>query len=165
MKNLPHPDKRHLEAAEGWLGLGCFKEADEELTHLAAEYRAHPYVLEMCYKIYSESGKWEMAAETAQSLTEALPKNQWGYFYKAYALHELKRTREAYDTLKAVIRKFPKHQTMHFNLACYSCVLGDLKEAMQWLKKAINLPGEKNIREFALKDRDLEPLWKEIGEM
>ena len=52
MKSLPHPDNKHLEAAEGWLGLECWKEANEKLEKIAPEYRAHPLVLELRYKVY-----------------------------------------------------------------------------------------------------------------
>jgi hypothetical protein len=51
------------------------------------------------------------------------------------------------------------------NLACYCCRLGNLKEAMQWLEKAIDLAGKKDIRMMALDDPDLEPLWCQISEI
>ncbi len=51
LKNLPHPDNKHLEAAEGWLELGNYLEANEELENITPQLRAHPYVLEMRYKI------------------------------------------------------------------------------------------------------------------
>jgi len=34
MKDLPFPDNKHLEAAEGWLGLGNWLEANEELENI-----------------------------------------------------------------------------------------------------------------------------------
>jgi hypothetical protein len=40
-----------------------------------------------------------------------------------------------------------------------------LKEAYQWLEKAIDLAGKEDVRETALDDADLEPLWAEIGEI
>jgi catabolite regulation protein CreA len=45
-----------------------------------------------------------------------------------------------------------------YNLACYECQLGNLKDAMQWLEKAIDLAGKKDVRVMALDDPDLEPL-------
>jgi hypothetical protein len=64
-----------------------------------------------------------------------------------------------------VVDIFPEHKMMRYNLACYSCQLGNLKEAMQWLEKAIDLAGKKDIRLMALDDPDLEPLWTKIGEI
>jgi hypothetical protein len=40
-----------------------------------------------------------------------------------------------------VIDKFPNEWLMLFNLACYSCRLGKLEEAMQWLEKVGDLAG------------------------
>jgi tetratricopeptide (TPR) repeat protein len=165
MKPLPHPDNQHLEAAEGWLELGNYLEANEELEKITPQLRAHPYVLEMRYKIYDAAGRWEMALEVARGLMRILPDNQWGYFYTAYALHELKRTQEAYDVVKAVIHKFPDHQMMHFNLACYACRLGKRKEALSLLEKAIDMVGGIDIRQQALDDADLEELWPTISEI
>ena len=54
---------------------------------------------------------------------------------------------------------------MLFNLACYSCRLGKLKEAVHWLEKAIDVAGKKDIRQLALDDPDLEAVWSQIGEI
>lgn len=164
-KGLPHPDSLHLEAAEGWLGLGNWQEAKEELEKITPQLRAHPFVLELRYKIYAEAQRWEMALAVATGLREMLPENQWGYFYTAYALHELRRTQEAHDTLKSVVERFPEHHLMRYNLACYACQLGDLKWAMTWLEQAIDLAGNNDIRLMALDDPDLQPLWNQIGEI
>ena len=40
-----------------------------------------------------------------------------------------------------------------------------LKEAMQWLEKAIDVAGKKDIRQQALDDPDLKALWAQIGEI
>ena len=165
LQGLPVADNHHFEAAEGWLELGNWLEANAELENITPKFRAHPYVLELRYKIYSKAGKWEMALELARGLQSVLPENQYGYFYEAYALHELKRTQEAYAVLKAVIHKFGEHEQMHFNLACYSCQLGNLNEAMGWLEKAIDLSGKRDVRKQALADLDLKPLWPQIAEI
>jgi len=165
MKKLPLPDQRHLDAAEGWLGLGDIPAANEELEQISPQLRAHPFVLEVRYKIYSAAKKWDGAVEIARTMAKSLPDNPWGHFHLAYALHELKKTQEAYDTLIPVVDEFPKEWLMRYNLACYSCQLGKLKEAMLWLERAIDLAGENDIREMALEDEDLEPLWVKIGEI
>ncbi len=145
MKPLPYPDDKHLEAAEGWLELGNYLEANEELEQITPRLRAHPFVLEMRYKIYVEAEKWDGAVEIARTLSEMLPDNSWGYIHFAYALHALKRTKEAYEVLIPVVDKF-SNSTMLYNLACYSCQLGQIKESMSWLEKAIDLAGKKDIR-------------------
>jgi hypothetical protein len=54
---------------------------------------------------------------------------------------------------------------MRYKLACYSCQLGNLKAAMEWLEKAIDVAGKMDVRTMALEDLDLEPLWANIGEI
>ena len=163
--DFPHPNNLHLEAAEGWLELGNYLEANEELEQITPQLRAHPAVLEIRYKIYAKAGRLEMAAEVAKGMSVLMPENPWGPFHLAYCLHELKRTQEAYDTLIPVVDNYPSEWLMLFNLACYSCRLGKLKEALQWIGKAIDVAGKKDVRQQALDDPDLEPLWTQIGEI
>ena len=165
MINLPHPDHQHLEAAEGWLGLGSWREAGEELDQIQPQFRAHPSVLEMRYKILAEAKRWEEAAAVARAVRQLLPDQPWGYFYSAFALHELKRTQEAYDTLKPATEKFPEEQIMRYNLGCYACQLGKLEEAMLHLQQAQALDGKRDIRQLALDDPDFKPLWDQIREL
>ena len=108
MKKFPLPDQLYLDAAEGWLGLGDHLAANEELEQIRPELRAHPFVLELRYKIYSKAKRWDMASEVARGMQKMLPENPWGPFHLAYSLHELKKTQEAYDTLKPVMDQFPK---------------------------------------------------------
>lgn len=163
--NLEIHDQRHLDAAEGWLGLGDWLEANEELERITPKWRAHPDVLAVRYDIYSAANKWELAAEVSRAFTEIVPSVAVGWIHLAYSLHVLKRTQEAWNVLLPVVDKFPTEYIMRYNLACYACQLGDLKAAYQWLEKAIDLADKTEIRTMALDDPDLEPLWKEIAEI
>src|SRR2546425_128141 len=62
-------------------------------------------------------------------------------------------------------RRFPSQPMIAFNLACYACQLGRLEEAREWLRKAMDLGDEKEIKTRALDDPDLEPLWANIGKL
>ncbi len=165
MTPLPLPDQRHLEAAEGWLGLGDHLAANEELEQIKPIFRAHPVVLKVRYEVYSAAKRWDGAVEIARTIARSSPDHPWGHFHLAFALHELKRTQEAYDALRPVVDQFPQDWLMRYNLACYSCQLGNLREAMAWLAQAIDLAGSKDIRLMALDDKDLEQLWLKIGEV
>ncbi|MGD0351643.1 MAG: tetratricopeptide repeat protein [Verrucomicrobiota bacterium] len=165
MKKLELSDQRHMDAAQGWLGLGNWLEANEELEQITPLMRAHPDVLLVRWHVYATAKKWEMAADIARAISEQLPENPFGWVHWAFSLHELKRTKEAWDVLVPVVDKFPDEYIIRYNLACYACQLGNLKEALQWLKKAIDLAGKKDIRTMALDDPDLQPLWNEIGEI
>lgn len=162
---LNRGDRLHLDAAQGWLGLGNWQEANEELERITASLRAHPDVLALRLQVYEAAKKWEMAAEIAQAICKLAPVNAVGFIRLAHALHEMKRTREALSVLLPVADKFPDEHIIRYNLACYCCQLGDCKGAWQWLEKAIDLAGTKEVKLMALDDPNLEPLWSEISEI
>src|SRR4051794_4182455 len=107
MNPLQHPDIFHLEAARGWLELGNSLEAESELGRISGRNREHPEVLEVMWQISSRRLEWERCAELAAKVIKGAPALINGYIHKAYALHELKRTQEAWDVLFPVAEKFP----------------------------------------------------------
>ena len=46
-----HPDTMHLEAAAGWIQLGDYDSANDELEKIRAEWRAHPDVLDLWVRV------------------------------------------------------------------------------------------------------------------
>ena len=165
MKQLELYDLRHLEAADGWLGLGNHIEADEELEQITPENRAHPAVLEIRWQIYAKAKKWNAALVIASALTQSVPEHPLGWVHRAYSLHEPKQTEEARENLLRVVDKFPEDPIMRYNLACYECQLGRLEQAKSWLEKAFGVGDPKKVKLMALEDPDLEPLWREIGKI
>jgi predicted Zn-dependent protease len=162
IKSLEPPDIHHLNAAEGWLGLGNVSEAEQELTRLTTTVHSHPEVLRVRYHLYAKTKKWSRAAETAEVICGIVPGSPFGWIHLAFALHELRRTREAYNVLIPVVDRFAEEYVIRYNLACYSCQLGELEEARAWLKKAIALAGKDTIKEMAGTDPDLQTLRTEI---
>ena len=165
MQPLGSPDSHHLQAAVGWLELGNWSEANEDLERITPQLRRHPDVLEVRWGVYASAKKWEEALDIATALTQLVPDHSEAWTHRSFALHELKRTREARENLLPIVDKFPDDYMIRYNLACYECQLGNLKVAFQWLEKAIDLAGKEEIRLMALEDRDLEPLWPDIGEI
>ena len=165
MKQLKPPDSFHVRAAQGWLELGNHAEANEELGKIAPQLRTHPEVLKVSWEVYAAARKWEAALEVAVALIHHDSEDPLGWVHRSYCLHELKRTVEARDNLLRVVGKFPLSATMRYNLACYECQLGRLAQANSWLRKAFVLGNKKKMKQVALDDHDLEPLWGEIGEI
>ena len=165
LKPLDHGDRIHLNAAEGWLGLGDVESANGELDEISTGSKVHPAVLLMRSSIYQAAKKWDYVISISETLVRQLPKLSEAWIHRSFALHELKRTQEAYDLLVPATEKFPKLWVIPYNLACYACQLGNGKESLPWLEKAIDLAGKKEIRAMALDDADLEPLWNQIGEI
>jgi len=166
MKPIDLTDQRQLDAAEGWLGLGDSVSANNELNEITPELRDHPVVLLLRCKIYGEEKKWESMVPVAETLVRLLPDFQTAWIHRSFALHELKRTQEAYDLLLPALAKFPKLSIVPYNLSCYACQLGHREESIMWLRQAIALAGDnEDIRSQALEDVDLKPLWKTIKRM
>lgn len=166
MPNLEPPDNHILDAATGWLMLGNADEARHEFEQLSPTSRQHSDALDFEWRWLAHEERWEEAVEAAQRLIERHPKRVDAWIHRSFALHELRRTREAFDLLLPVVKKFPRELTIPYNLACYTCQLGDLPVARKWLKRAWVILPDREDRMLrlraALEDEDLRPLWSEI---
>jgi hypothetical protein len=162
MSDLSFTDMRHLEAAQGWLGLRNWPEASAELANIPEELQSHPDVLQVRWAIHAAGKKWELAATVAEDFRKARPDSPFGFVHLAYALHEMKRTQEALDVLLPVLDKFRDEFIIRYNLACYACQLGDGEGAWRWLEKSMALTNPDEVKRMALNDSDLEPLRKRI---
>src|SRR5580704_1185486 len=86
MKPLEPPDSHHLSSAQGWLGLGNWREARDDVQRIAPEWRAHADVLEVTREIFAQAGKWDMAAETAGAVATLKPQEPQSWIALAYAV-------------------------------------------------------------------------------
>lgn len=162
---LQPPDTHYLNAAEGWLALGCVPDAHEELKQISLEGRFHPSVLRVRWEVYARSGHWEFAHTIAQGLIAFLPDDPIGFINRSLALHALKRTPEAWNQLLPAALRFSKNATIALHLARYACQLGRLEEAKAWIKKAVSLEDAGDLMSRALKEPDLAPLWPYYGKL
>jgi len=160
MNPLAPPDSHHLEAAEGWIELGNFSEASEELAKISPEFHAHSAVLALRIMLYGKQKQWEPCIPIAESLIAIDPNCPSSWISRSFALHELKRTQEAFDLLLQATDRFPDEETIRYNLACYCAQLGRLEDAKAWLHKAYDIGDETTIKLRALDDPDLQPLWR-----
>lgn len=158
MNELTPPDSHHLAAAEGWLELGNHVEADKELGKLSPETSAHPDVLEIRWQICAKEKKWPACVDIGLAIMKGDPHRSFGWIHHSFALHELKRTQEAYSHLATVADKFPDNWCIPYNLACYCAQLGRLDEAQDWFKKAIAID-DKIVPIQGIDDPDLKPMW------
>jgi len=165
MKPLQPPDSYHFSAAIGWLDLGNWQDANEELEKIAPTLRSHPDVLEVRLQIYAKAGKREPCVDIGNALVQAVPQRPFGWIFRSSVLHKLKRTQEAADLLKPAADLFSDEWLIRYNLACYASQLGHRKEAWKWLEDAFDLGDPRQVKLMALDDQDLEPLWTEIGEI
>ena len=156
MKPIEAPDSHHLSAAQGWLELGNPLEADKELDHITPKLRTHPDFLEVRWHISAHKKEWTVCLEIAQTILKLDPNRPDAWIHRSFALHELKRTQEAFDQLLAASGKFSEVWTIPYNLACYCAQLGQLEECRTWLNKAMAIDQE-TVKRVAADDPDLKP--------
>jgi predicted Zn-dependent protease len=160
VKDLEPPDIHHFSAAEGWLGLSSPRDAQTELDKISKTQKANLLVMELQWQVHAKAKNWEKAVETASAITKKHSKTPLGWIHLAYALHESKRTQEAYDSLVPILDQFPKEWLMRYNMACYAVQLGNLDEGKTWLERARKIGDKDEIETLFASDTDLEPLRK-----
>ncbi len=166
MSCLEPPDSHHLDAALGWLGLGCPREARIELDQISPPNRQHPDSLAVFWSLYADENRWDEALRVAQTEMAACPEEVMGWLHRSYALRRVHGggLSQAWDALLPAAKKFQNQPTVAFNLACYACQMDQLDMARHWLQKAMMSGQPSAIRKMALADPDLQALWPEIHE-
>ena len=147
------------------MDLGNLVEARRELEQIAPAHRRHPDTMEVTWKLCGEEGDWSAALRASEELVTVAPGRLSGWIDQSYALHELRRTDEAYARLRMAVEKFPDEFVIPYNLACYQCRLGHPEEALRWLGCAVAAADRETIRTMAAHDPDLEALREQINEL
>ncbi len=66
VQKLEPPDSHHLDAAIGWLGLGCAVDSCSELEKVSAANQQHPDMLELRWTICAHEKRWDEALTVAE---------------------------------------------------------------------------------------------------
>ncbi len=167
MKQLEAPDSHHLDAAIGWLGLGCADDARAELGKISPANQERADVLEARWTIYAHEKQWREALEIACSELRIAPDESSGWLHRAYALRRVNDggLSQAWDALLPAAKMFPAEPIIAYNLSCYACQMQQLDIARHWLNRAVMAGQKEAIKNMALADTDLQPLWAEIQEL
>ncbi|HEY0968609.1 MAG TPA: hypothetical protein VGD88_14550 [Opitutaceae bacterium] len=156
--------RRRLEYATGYLELGLTAQAAAELAAIDPADQDLIEVLRVRSEYHMQAKEWESLINVAASLARRAPDDESGWISWAYALRELNRVEEARSVLQeAELRHGKTCGVLHYNLACYACLLGNHLEALRRLRRALRINEE--WKQSALGDTDLQPLWPEIAEM
>ena len=148
--------KWRLSHVQGYLGLGMVAEAAAEFERLSPADRDTTPALALRIAICQEQQDWPALRDASIELVRRIPEQAGGWITWAYAVRRAESILAAEEILRIAETKHPKEPTIHFNLGCYACQLGDLAEARRRVEHAIAL--DKNFRELAGADPDLAPL-------
>jgi tetratricopeptide (TPR) repeat protein len=157
---LEPPDQQHWQAAVGYVELGMFQDANDQLEKIDPFNRAAPEVLSVRLAIYHGLKKWELMREIAKRLADFQPNDiQWITSY-AYATRRAESILAAKEILLNAESKFSREAIIKYNLACYCCQTGEIENAKNYLKEAFEI--DPTWRIAALDDDDLKPLWDSL---
>jgi tetratricopeptide (TPR) repeat protein len=154
------PDHFHLQAAEGWLGLGNHLEASSELTKISPANQSDPAVLALRWHIWADQREWREAFEMAERLIAAAPDQVQPWIWLAYSARRMEGggIPEAKAKLLEAAKRFPEDALVRYNLGCYEAQLGNREEALRYLGEAFKLGDRKHLKAMAMADPDLEAL-------
>lgn len=163
MNILSNPERRQLEAAEGWLMLGNPLEAHEELEKITGENSYHPAVLAMRWQVYAAAQWWEAAYVVSKALCEFAPRSAEAWICQANTVRHYKGVVEAWNLLLGIVNRFSDDAVIRYNLACYAAQMGLMEDACGWLVQAFEREDAIQLKLAAIYDPDLAPLWSKIG--
>jgi len=155
--DLSAETRRRLRHVHGYIGLEMFRAAAAELAAIAAGERRAPEVRLTRMDFYIASERWDAAIRIGSAMARKDPACEQAWIGWAYALRELQRVVEAKEVLLvAETAHGVTSALVHYNLACYDALLGDLPAARARLTKAYRL--DKSLKVTAESDPDLEAL-------
>jgi hypothetical protein len=110
---LEPPDQQHWQAAVGYVELGTFQDANDQLEKIDPFNRAAPEVLALRLAIYHGLKKWELMQEIAKRLADFQPDDvQWITSY-AYATRRAESIRAAKEILLNAEPNFPNRRSLN----------------------------------------------------
>lgn len=141
--------------------LGMLADAASELAKIPRQDDEKREVLEARLDLATQRRSWKMAVKWGERFATRYPEIESGWIGWAYALREQQKIEEAKAVLiEAEPRHGKKSALLHFNLACYHALLGDLKVARERLERACKL--DVRFRDESLTDPDLAALRDEV---
>lgn len=155
---------RHLQYAAGHIELGMLKEAAAELDAIRQSDQLLPAVVTVRIDLHMCARQWPRVIACAEKLTALTPHDEKGWISHAFALRELERVEEAQAVLlEAEPLHGKKCGVLHYNLACYACLLGNKAEAKRRLALAMGM--DRSWKQAALDDSDLKTMKTIIAAM
>jgi len=148
--------ERRIVAAQGYVELGLFDEAVEELSPLPAQAHERVDVIEITLLSLMGRQQWAAALALASRLCSQEPAEPGGFIHAAFCLHELGKTDEAVDVLSRGPVSLRTKPVYYYNMGCYHARLGHLEKSLAYLERAFEMDGE--LRLHAKRDHDLDCL-------
>jgi len=151
---------RNVLAAEGWIELGNYDEAAEELHNSPPEIKSSIEWIKLWVRIYAAKSRWIEVEMMCETLVKHAPDDPFTIFNRAEAFHRQGRSRDAFDILNHAPDNLKKIPQFFYDYARYLCGFGEYSLALSSLGKAFDLDADLRMR--ALDDPDLEQVWLDL---
>lgn len=148
--------ERRIIAAQGYVELGLYEEAEAELSALPGAMRERVDVIEILLLCLMGRHRWQEAHALAARLCQQEPAEPGGFIHAAFCLHELGRTAEAVAVLSGGPVALRTKAVYYYNMGCYHARLGNFDQSLSYLERAFEMDGD--LRQHAKRDRDLDCL-------
>lgn len=150
--------KTRIQYANGYIELGMYDDASDELEAIEGAGRMSVEVMRVRAVLYFHAKQWELMEATSKYVAEEKPKDSFGWVNWANAL----RYQDKFDEAKKVglmgLDIHPKNGALWYNLACYHSLAGSQAEAKECLSKATSI--DEKYKQAAIDDPDLDELWR-----
>lgn len=147
---------RRLSYAQGYYELGMLAEAAAELAQVPESADAVLEVIALRMAVAQAQENWPVLQAATAKFVEREPGDAGAWVIWAYAARRGDSLAAAEKILLEAERQHSEEPTIQFNLGCYACQRGDLKEARRRVDDAI--ARDEKFRELAASDADLAPL-------
>ncbi|NNE91727.1 MAG: hypothetical protein HKN23_08780 [Verrucomicrobiales bacterium] len=149
-----------FNAAEGYVELGMYQEALEELSAIPVEVDDKQTKFEIAdrrLKILQQMEAWEEGAKVARAAVVELPNYSTPYLLGAYAIRRAEGVEAAFEFLVSGEHCLYMTPDFWYKKGCYYCLLGQFKEAKECVYKAMG-SGDEKYDTLVEEDDDLAPL-------
>jgi hypothetical protein len=162
LDRLSPPDWRRLQSARAAVERNEYSWAKFELDNMSEIGRAHPEVLELSVHVHAGLQNHGKTIEIAEMLVGSGRAFDSASIWVALAdaLHQVGRTQDAYDTLKAFAARTGHIGLVHYRLAVYACLLGKPEAARSHFDRAMQTPEGTKLKQQALADDNLRDIWE-----
>jgi tetratricopeptide (TPR) repeat protein len=151
-----------IRAAEGWIELGNYDEAAEELHNCPPAIKSSMPWVKLWVRVHVATKHWREVEMMCETLAKHAPEDPFTVFNRAEAFHRQHRSREAFEVFSHAPASFKKIPTYFYDYARYLCALEEFTLALSCLGKAFDL--DAGLRMRALDDPDLERVWLDLQE-
>ena len=125
------------------------------LARLGEPARSAPMTLLLRGEALRALGRFEEALEPMRSAAEREPERLEAWLGMGWCLKRLDRVAEAIDALRRALDSAPEQAILHYNLACYWALTGNVTQTVRELAIAFDLDGKYRDRVATEPDFDL----------